>query len=264
MGEATFVVDGVTYEGVVRLLPNGEAQAMGDFRPVEKQDRGMATIEELAEIFQSSVRGDKAEEKPDALAGAVRSEALGSCLSQSTAYSAMIPIHHSRAVFWADAEKSDKILDPEWLDIGHVSVATAYHPKCGRVTFIIEPVVAPRGGGGGFAIKSYPSDELRWDRGCYSLMSSAKEEVRSLWREFCKSHEKPSALWTQVTDQILVGECGDWQCAITPSSLGANTPSLAAWMTDKPCDPYVATCTSIEVAKRTFVNKAHGKFPETC
>jgi len=264
MGKATFVVDGVTYEGVVRLLPNGEAQAMGDFRPVEKQDRSMATIEELAEIFQSSVRGDKAEEKPDALAGAVRSEALESCLSQSTAYSAMIPIHHSWAVFWADAEKSDKILDPEWLDIGHVSVATAYHPKCGRVTFIIEPVVAPRGGGGGFAIKSYPSDELRWDRGCYSLMSSAKEEVRSLWLEFRKSHEKPSVLWTQVTDQILVGECGGWQCAITPSPMDSKPTSLKWWKTDKPRDCYLACYASIEDAKTAFVEKAHEKFPETC
>ncbi len=264
MGKATFVVDGVTYEGVVRLLPNGEAQAMGDFRPVEKQDRSMATIEELAEIFQSSVRGDKAEEKPDALAGAVRSEALGSCLSQSTAYSAMIPIHHSRAVFWADAEKSDKILDPEWIDIGHVSVATAYHPKCGRVTFIIWPVVAPRGGSGGFAIKSYPSDELRWDRGCYSLMSSAKEEVRSLWDDFCKSHEKPSVLWTQVTDQILVGQCGGWQCAITPSCVRERPFSLKYWPIATPSDSIVTHHGSIELAKNAFVEKAHEKFPETC
>jgi len=215
----------VTYEGVVRLLPNGAMEALGDFHPVSETGPEFKSEDDLANLKAN---------------------------------------RHSWAVFWADKEKSDKILDPKWLDIGHVSVATAYHPKCGRVTFIIEPVVAPRGGCGGFAIKAYPSGELRWDRGCYSLISSAKEEVRSLWREFCKSHEKPSALWTQVTDQILVGECGDWQCAITPSSLGANTPSLAAWMTDKPCDPYVATCTSIEVAKRTFVNKAHGKFPETC
>jgi len=28
MGEATFVVDGVTYEGVVRLLPNGAMEAL--------------------------------------------------------------------------------------------------------------------------------------------------------------------------------------------------------------------------------------------
>ncbi len=261
MGKATFVVDGVTYEGVVRLLPNGEAQAMGDFRPVEKQDRSMATIEELAEIFQSSVRGDKAEEKPDALADAVRSEVLGSCLSQS---SAMIPVRHSWAVFWADKGKSCKILDPEWLDIGHVSVATAYHPKCGRVTFIVEPVVAPRGGGGGFAIKSYPSDELRWYRGCYSLMSSAKEEVRSLWLEFRKSHEKPSVLWTQVTDQILVGECGGWQCAITPSCVRERPFSLKYWPIATPSDSIVTHHGSIELAKNAFVEKAHEKFPETC
>lgn len=223
MGKATLVVDGVTYEGVVRLLPNGAMEAMGDFHPVSETGPEFKSAYDLANL--------KA-------------------------------IRHSWAVFWADAEKSGKILDPEWLDIGHVSVATAYHPKCGRVTFIAYPQ-QPSGDGDGRIVKTY-SLGLNWqDRSVVSL-HYAKHLIAEYWATFCKSHEKPSVLWTQVTDQILVGECGGWQCAITPSSLGANTPSLAAWMTDKPCDPYVATCTSIEVAKRTFVNKAHGKFSETC
>ena len=189
-----FEVNHRIYEGEVKMLSDGTMTAVGDFKPASMVDQTPPDSR-----FQDKFDTDRA-------------------------------INHSIAVFFAEKSGSKEILDPVWLDIGVVSVATAYHPKCGKVTFLIDPCAANGTDEAGYNVTTFTRG---WEFDPSNVtLSQAKALVAENWSKFCKHHEptiKPEPEWLQIKDCIWVCEHNGWTACLVPSANLIGQYIARAW-----------------------------------
>lgn len=134
----------------------------------------------------------------------------------------MAAIRDSARVFWYDQNKSKDIIDPSWLDIGVVSVATAYHPDCGRVTFTAVPRDAHGDCGCGLVVSTF-CKKLNWKSWGVETPGEAKSTVHAEWSRYCAMRElenRPAVLppeWLQIKSDIWVCEHNGWVANLYPT-----------------------------------------------